>query len=247
MNFSGISNKSILGQLLRFPLRFIPTKMTMPILQGRLRGKQWVVGSSQHGCWLGSYELDKRLLLEKTIPEGSVVFDLGAHVGFYTLLSSVLVGPKGRVFAFEPMPTNLFYLKEHLSVNRITNVTVIEAAVSDSSGVTYFEEGSSSFQGRISSQGKLQVKTVGLDELIARGEIPTPDYIKIDVEGAEMQVFSGAKSMLANAHPTIFLATHGNDVHHQCCEFLTSLGYQLQPIGGKSLEQTDEILAYFNR
>jgi FkbM family methyltransferase len=247
MNFSGISNKTILGQLLRFPLRFIPTKMTMPILQGRLRGKQWVVGASNHGCWLGSYELEKQLLFQKTITEGSVVFDLGAHVGFYTLLSSVLVGPKGRVFAFEPMPANLFHLKEHLRLNHIKNVTVIEAAVSDSSGITYFEEGSDSSQGHIGSKGTLQVKTVCLDELISSGELPTPDYIKIDVEGAEMQVFSGAKSMLANAHPTIFLATHGNDVHHQCCEFLTSLGYQLQPIDGKSLAQTDEILAYCKR
>lgn len=230
---------------MRFPLRLIPTEMKMPILQGRLKGKQWIVGSSQHGCWLGSYESDKQQLFEKTIPEGSIVFDLGAHVGFYTLLASTLVGSKGKVFTFEPMPANLFYLKEHLRINRITNVTVIEAAVSNCSGVTYFEEGSSSFEGRISSQGTLQVKTVSLDELIDRGEIPTPDYIKIDVEGAEMQVFSGAKSLLMNARPTIFLATHGNDVHQQCCEFLTSLGYQLQPIGGKSLEQSDEILAYY--
>lgn len=245
MNFSGISNRTPLGKFLRFPLRLIPTEMRMPILQGRLTGKQWIVGSSQHGCWLGSYESDKQLLFEKTITEGSVVFDLGAHVGFYTLLASTLVGSKGRVFTFEPMPKNLFYLKEHLRLNRMTNVTVIEAAVSDCSGVTYFEEGSSTFEGHISSQGTLQVKTVSLDELIARGEISTPDYIKMDVEGAEMQVFSGAKSLLANARPTIFLATHGDDVHQQCCQFLTSLGYQLQPIGGKSLEQSDEILAYY--
>ncbi|MFP4120923.1 FkbM family methyltransferase [Coleofasciculus sp.] len=219
----------------------------MPIWQGRLRGKQWIVDSSQHGCWLGSYEYDKQLIFEKIITPGSVVFDLGAHVGFYTLLASVLVGSNGKVFAFEPIPKNLFYLKQHLSLNGITNVTAIEAAVSDCSGVVSFEESSSSFQGHISSQGNLQVKTVSLDDLISKGEIPTPDYLKIDVEGAEMQVFSGAKSLLKNAHPTILLAIHGRDVHHQCCQFLTSLGYQLQPIGGKSLKETDELIAYWNR
>jgi FkbM family methyltransferase len=247
MNFSGISNANLLGKLVRFPLRLIPSEMRMPILQGRLRGKQWIVGSSQHGCWLGSYEYDKQLIFEKIITQGGVVFDLGAHVGFHTLLASVLVGSKGKVFAFEPMPKNLFYLKQHLSLNSITNVTVIEAAVSDCGGVVSFEENSCSFQGRISSQGNLQVKTVSLDELIAKGEIPTPDYLKIDVEGAEMQVFSGAKSLLETAHPTILLATHGHDVHQPCCQFLKSLGYQLQPIGGKSLDEADELLAYWSK
>jgi FkbM family methyltransferase len=247
MNFSSISNANILGKLLRFPLILIPRKMIMPILQGKLRGKQWIVGSSQHGCWLGSYELDKRLFLEKTITEGSIVFDLGAHVGFYTLLASVLVGCRGKVFAFEPLPANFLYLKEHLRINKTTNVTVIEAAVSDRIGVAYFEDNASSFQGHISSQGKLQVKTVSLDKLINTGEIPSPNYIKIDVEGAEMQVLSGAKSLLENAHPTIFLATHGRDVHQQCCLFLTSLGYQLQPIGKNSLYESDEILAYWTQ
>ncbi len=50
MNFSGISNQTPIGKLLRFPLKLIPTQMKMPILQGKLRGKKWIVGSSQHGC-----------------------------------------------------------------------------------------------------------------------------------------------------------------------------------------------------
>src|SRR5512139_3781902 len=97
MNFSGISNHSVVGKALRFPLRLIPDDATLPILQGRLRGKRWISGSCNHGCWLGSYEYHKRVLFERTITPGSVVFDLGAHVGFYTLLASVLVGHAGRV------------------------------------------------------------------------------------------------------------------------------------------------------
>jgi len=207
MNFSGLSNQSFTGKFLRYPLRLIPPTMRFPILQGTLKGKQWIVGSGQHGCWLGSYEYDKQQLLTRNIAAGRVVFDLGSHAGFYTLLASSLVGPKGKVVAFEPMPQNLAYLKE----------------------------------------GKLQVKTVSLDELIARGELPVPDYLKIDVEGAEMNVFTGAKSLLSTAHPTIFLATHGDDIHKQCCQFLTSLGYEIQPIGAKNVEQTDELFAFYNR
>ncbi|MCF4967966.1 FkbM family methyltransferase [Nostoc sp. CMAA1605] len=245
MNISGISNKSLIGKILRWPLKLIPQTTVLPILQGRLKGKRWITGSSQHGCWLGSYEYDKQILFEQTIKEGSIVFDLGAHTGFYTLLASTLVGAKGKVFSFEPMPTNIKYLKQHLQLNSIPNVTVVESAVSDKTGIDYFELNSSTFQGQLSSKGSLQVQTVSIDNLIAKGEIPVPDYIKIDVEGAEMKVFTGAKTMLSNAHPTIFLATHSDELHQQCIEFLTSLGYKIKPIGNKPLEESEEIIAFY--
>ncbi len=62
-----------------------------------------------------------------------------------------------------------------------------------------------------------------------------------------MQVFAGAKSMLAKNRPTIFLATHGDDLQRECCQFLTSLGYQLQSIDNRSLKQSDEILATYKK
>ena len=148
---------------------------------------------------------------------------------------------------FEPAPQNLFYLKEHLRLNHVDNVTVMEAAVSDKSGVVSFDEGSNSSAGHIvTTDGKLQVKTVALDELISTGEIPIPDYLKIDIEGAEALALSGAKSMLAKSHPTIFLATHGKSIHQECCHILRSLDYELRPIDGMNLEQSNEILATHN-
>jgi hypothetical protein len=68
--------------------------------------------------------------------------------------------------------------------------------------------------------------------------------MKIDVEGGEMLVLSGAKVLLENSRPTVFLATHGRGLHQQCCELLTSFGYHLRPIGANNLEQADEILAW---
>jgi FkbM family methyltransferase len=245
MNWSEISNHSLLGKFLRLPLKLLPAKMQIPIMQGRLKGKKWISGSSDHGCWLGSYEYDKQRLFERTITQGSVVYDLGGHVGFYSLLASELVGPSGKVFTFEPLPRNLSLLKEHLRLNQVRNVTLIEAAVSDKSGVVSFNEGLSSAMGHISNDGKLQVKTVVLDELISSGEIPPPDYLKIDIEGAEVMALSGAKSILTKSHPTIFLATHGSDVHRECCSLLQSLGYHLRSIDGMKLEQSSEILATF--
>jgi FkbM family methyltransferase len=247
MNISGISNQSVVGKILRSPLQLIRPQTVMPILQGKLIGKKWIVGSSQHGCWLGSYEYEKQTLFTQIIHQGSVVFDLGAHVGFHSLLASVLVGSQGKVYAFEPMPNNLYYLKKHIRINDIKNITVIDAAVSDSSGIAYFQENECSFQGNLASQGNIEVQTVSLDEMISQGRIPNPDYIKMDVEGAELKVLNGAKTLLNQLKPTIILATHGDEVQKECRSFLKSLGYCLQSINGKPLEVSDEILAYYDK
>lgn len=244
MNFSAISNNTPLGKLLRAPLRLVPSETCLPILQGKLRGKKWIAGSSNHGCWLGSYEYRKRLLFEKLVAAGSVVFDVGANVGFYTLLAAVLAGRSGKVVAFEPVASNLNYLRRHLALNNISNVTVIEAAVSDRPGTAPFVLGPNASMGHFSSDGAIRVKTVCLDELVSTGGLPVPGYLKIDVEGAEMLVLLGARSLLAEFHPLLFLSTDIGDLHRQCCRFLASLGYDLHPIDAHHLDQAYEILAF---
>src|ERR1700722_9598796 len=110
-NLSGISKESLIGRLLRVPLRLIPRSTVLPIMQGALQGKKWRVGSGAHGCWLGSYEFHKQKALQDEIKAGYVVYDIGANVGFYALLASVLVGETGFVYAFEPFPGNLRELR----------------------------------------------------------------------------------------------------------------------------------------
>jgi FkbM family methyltransferase len=244
MNLSGISNKRFVGKILRLPLRLIPQGTKVPILQGKLRGKKWLVGASNHGCWLGSYEYKKRIIFENTVRQGNTVLDIGAYVGFYTLLASTLVGATGKVYAFEPLPRNLEYLKEHLRLNSITNVEIIDVAVSDFCGTAYFKEGSNRATGRINDAGKIQVRTVSLDWLIEEGEIPIPDQIKIDVEGGELAVLKGGELLLERSRPTVFLATHGKALHQKCCDFLASLGYSIESIDKKDLGESREILAY---
>lgn len=247
MNLSSISDKTLLGKLLRLPLRLIPQNTIVPILQGKLKGTKWIVGSSTQGCWLGSYEYQQRLLFEKMIKERDIVFDIGAHAGFYTLLASLLVGPGGKVFSFEPLPRNLFYLKEHLRLNCIQNVTIIEAAVADFNGMTNFAESPNHWEGHISLQGELKIKAVSLDKLLEKDEISIPNHMKIDVEGAELLVLTGAKSILDNYRPTLFISTHGEKVRMECCSFLESFGYCLKPITGINLREAKNILAYYDK
>lgn len=243
MNFSKINYQSFLGKLIRLPLRLIPKKMVMPILQGSLRGKKWIVGSGEHGYWLGSYEYQKRLAFEKTIKRNTVVYDIGANVGYFSLLAAVLTGPQGQVAAFEPLPRNVEFLKKHIFLNCLDNIKVIEAAVSDHEGRAAFELGASTAMGHIGEVGELEVTLVSLDGMLSRGELMPPDTIKIDVEGAEFEVLQGARDLLTQYHPTLFLDTHQREAHQKAIQFLTDLNYQFEILDGKNLAETKELIA----
>lgn len=244
MNFSAISNQTPLGRLLRLPLKCIPRSVVVPIVQGRLRGKKWIAGSSDHGCWLGSYEFVKQRLIADMVSPGAVVYDIGAHVGFYTLLFAELVGTQGRVFAFEPVPENFAYLQRHIQLNQCRNITSVQVALGQSTGIATFETRvASSAAGHLSATGGLCVSIFRLDDWVRQQQAQMPDYLKIDVEGAEAGVLDGSRELLRARKPTIFLATHGPEVHAQCCRLLGELGYTLRSVTSASVEQTSELMA----
>lgn len=215
----------------------------MPIWFGPLRGIRWVVGSFIHKSWLGVYEYAKQQRFAQFVLPGHVVYDLGAHVGFYALLASVLVGEEGEVIAFEPLPRNLKYLKQHIEINRTSNVFVVEFAVSDKSGAMRFSPGSHHAMGQLSEHGSLSVGGISLDDYVSYSELPKPDVIKIDIEGGEYRALQGAESLLRQYRPIIFLATHGMDVHYRSCAFLAELGYRLEAIDGSDASGSREIIA----
>ena len=247
MDANIVAPKSLLGRILRFPLRLIPQSAHVRVLRGPLRGQHWIVGSSSSGCWLGITETAKQLAFAESVKRGKVVFDLGANVGHYTLLACLQVGPEGRVFSFEPLPRNLGFLRKHLKLNNVTNCTVWEAAVGNAEGTANFVS-SNPFMGHLTtdSKGTLTVKVVKLDDLVASQQIPPPDLIKCDIEGGEYDALMGASFILEKYGPPVFLATHGIEVHQKCCRLLTNFGYQLKSIDGLPVEQTSEILAVRN-
>ncbi len=244
-----VSVRSFAGRLVRMPLRLIPKDAVVPVLSGGLRGARWVVGSGIHGCWLGIYEADKQRRFAEFVRPGMTVFDIGAHVGFYTLLSSRLVGPEGRVFAFEPNPRNLPRLERHVALNKAVNTTVMPCAVAEARGEMGFElapalSTDSGYMGRISEGGSVRVRVECLDQLLDEGAIVPADLVKIDVEGAERLVLEGGRRFFTSRKPTIFLATHGEEVHRECCELLRSWGYALSSLDeGKDLAHCREVLA----
>jgi FkbM family methyltransferase len=216
----------------------------LPIIAGRLRGRWWLPASRGKILRIlnGTYEREQTRLFEHLLRPGGVVLDVGANVGYYTLLASVLVGDGGAVHAFEPEPRNAEFLRRHLRINGRRNVTVQQAAVSDRAGTARFTFGTGSGTGHLGEAGTLEVRTLRLDDYCAEHGI-VPAAIKIDVEGAEMSVLAGACETLARHRPVLFLSTHGAEVHAASLGFLRGLGYQLRPILGGDVESTTEVLA----
>jgi FkbM family methyltransferase len=190
------------------------------------------VGSFIHGCWLGSYEHNKQALVAKLVKSGDIVYDVGANVGFYTVLFARLVGPTGSVVAFEPLPRNLRFLRNHVAMNRLKQVRVVDAAVGDLDGESKFADEPTGAMGKLSPTGTINVSVVSLDALIARQEIATPSLLKIDVEGAEGAVLRGAETMLRTIRPTLLVAIHGDAARRECELILARHRYTVTHIHG---------------
>jgi FkbM family methyltransferase len=250
LSATSIPDTTPIGRLLRLPLRLIGPSTVVRVLRGPLRGKRWIAGSAVHGCWLGTYERTKITRFAALLSAGDVVFDLGANVGLYSLLAALRVGYTGQVIAFEPLARNLQYLRAHLQLNDVHNVTVVQKAVSDRTGSALFREAQSASMGCLNGGGTLAVQTITLDDFLRSGA-PAPQCIKIDVEGAEGNVLAGGQETLAKHCPIVFVATHARSLHERCVDELRVHGYVCEEIErpdlDSSLQQEDtwraEILA----
>ncbi len=242
-NLSAISSESFIGRWLRAPLRLIPRKAVVPIFQGPLRGKKWIVGAGTHGCWLGSYEHNKQREFQKAIQPEDVVYDVGANAGFYSLLASVLVGEKGHVYAFEPLPDNARNLRKHLEMNRVRNCAVVEAAASSSDGEASFDPSGDRYTAHLSTAGSIHVRTVALDTLVSGNQIRPPDFMKIDIEGAEYDCLLGCERTIRAYRPVIFLATHGQEIHDACLRLLAEWNYEVASLDERPANYSDELVA----
>jgi FkbM family methyltransferase len=217
--------------------------LRLPILAGPLRGRWWLPASRGKllRIYLGTYEPEQTGLFERHVRPGDTVLDVGAHVGYYTVLSAVLAGPSGAVWSFEPNPTNAGFLRRHVEINGLAQVRVEQAAVSDAEGTARFDFGTGSGTGHLSSDGAIEVRTLRLDDVCAAHGI-VPGAIKIDVEGAEAAVLEGGAKTIESARPVIFLSTHGPEPHAACVAWLRARGYALAPIVGGSVETASELL-----
>ncbi|MDP2885470.1 MAG: FkbM family methyltransferase [Ignavibacteria bacterium] len=213
-------------------------RFAYPVIRGPLKGARFILGtSSGEGggatVYFNMSEPEQTSALIDTLKNGQVFFDIGANVGYYTILGSRIVGSQGKVFAFEPVIRNLAYLYRHTVLNKASNVTIISAACSDTSSLTIFSAGPNFATGHITNNIRLEtgasepafpVPTVTVDAIVQLLGV-SPDVIKIDVEGAEFSVLRGAQATLRKAKSKIFLSTHSDMLRSTCLEYLRGLGY----------------------
>lgn len=184
---------------------------TVPI-PVRLSFGAWFLGRNDY---LGStltfdgFEPNERAFVQNFLKPGMTVIDIGAHHGFYTLLASKIVGTGGKVFAFEPSPRERSALRFNLSLNRCKNVVVQDLALGSQDGeatlhVVDHQTGCNSLRppaADVSQTWKpTRVQVRRLDGWLDRREVSRVDFIKLDVEGGELEVLKGA-TLLLGRHP----------------------------------------------
>jgi FkbM family methyltransferase len=236
----------MIRKVLRLPLALIPRNVMLPVLSGCNRGFWWVSGSHIHGCWIGWYEPEVQAALSRLIKPGMTVWDLGANAGFYTLASARMVGPAGRVVAFEPSARNVHHLLTHLRINRRDNVVVHQSAVTDGGGFTSFaiHNGSEAMSHLAASPTGYLVGTVSIDGVLAEHPEWSPNLVKIDVEGAEERVLAGGQTLLGGPRPpTIVLSLHGLEEARQCLRILMEHGYAVTSLSDEHVASAEAALA----
>jgi FkbM family methyltransferase len=186
--------------------------------------------------WLGQHEVAVQELLATLCKPGFVFYDIGAHLGFFSFGVANRIGPKGRVFAFEPEPENCVRLKEMVIRNNLqSRVNVVEAAAWSytCSGGVPFRRGSSKAHGGVQADGiapvladgEIQlVSAMSLDDFLRKGN-PGADLVKIDVEGAECEVLKGAEELFSRYRPALLCEVHHEQAARWITEWLLAKGY----------------------
>jgi len=139
-------------------------------------------------------------MFKKVVKEGDTVLDLGANLGYFTLLAARLVGEKGRVYAFEPEPTNYSLLLKNIELNGYSNVVAVQKAVSDVKGkVKFFLDSRDTGAHTIYQSGDrkkyIEIEAVTLDDFL-KDENHRVNVIKMDIEGAELAALSGMQQII---------------------------------------------------
>jgi len=161
---------------------------------------------------LSDYEPVICAAIQRNVQSGMICVDVGANIGYLSLLMAHCCGPTGKVYAFEPLPDNLEQLKKNIAINHLLDQVIIEGlAVSDkSSSQVDFYEGDSTFEfsllPRHGHTTRIEVQTIALDDYFT--EQKQLDFVKIDVEGAEGRVIAGMQRILLNQRPICLVEIH---------------------------------------
>jgi FkbM family methyltransferase len=212
-----------------------PTMVRAEFTKGPLEGRAFECLSSEKYFMLGAhFEAEVQKIMREIVTPGDIVYDVGANVGYMTLLFATLSGPEGRVLAFEPSPVNFRRLRRNIELNRERNVDLQNCAVSDVEGTALFAEAGSmsrviprEFTGK---NGASEVRTIRLDDFIYRDGHNPPAVVKIDVEGHAGRCLAGMQRVLREAKPTLVYELHDPRETDEVSAALSGFSYRARGI-----------------
>lgn len=155
---------------------------------------------SQELILSNKWEPYQTVLFKQNIKKGDIVVDIGAHIGYYTLIAASIVGKKGKVYAFEPDLKNFNVLRQNIKINNYKNIIPINKAVAEkNSKLNLYINTANTGDHRIyKSKDKrktIEINAITLDSILKNEKV---DLIKMDIQGSEMQALKGASYVLAN-------------------------------------------------
>jgi FkbM family methyltransferase len=207
------------------------------VAAGDLKGYKVLLNlKAEKSRWLGTYEPELQSALREFLLPGNTVYDVGANIGYVTLMLAHHTGAAGCVFAFEALPANVARIQKNVALNNLSNVNVISAAVTDKTApVTFYVHDSvgmgkaAGSAGRAEEQYKAEITVPGLslDDFVYQQGNPVPQAVKMDIEGGEVLALPGMQRILREARPVLFLELHGPEAGKVAWETLGTAGYSL--------------------
>lgn len=187
------------------------------------------------------YEKENYTFLAQQVKPGMHIIDIGAHIGLFSATASQLAGPSGKIICFEPTPGTYAVLTETLRLNKCENVTAVQAAVSEKEGEAVFYvsnieacNSNSLVNNKAESEAKgYPVKLVTIDSVVKSYSLK-PSLIKIDAEGAELDVLKGGVAVFREHKPVLILGLHPDfikqkgDSLDQIWDLLMDCGYEVK-------------------
>jgi len=214
----------------------------MTIREGPMRGIK--LAASQHTSHAhinGTYEREVQDAIEGMLRAGDVCYDLGASIGYMTLL---MARKAKQVYAFEPAPHAVAEMKRHVETNGLSNVTIIPSPVSNEVRQVRFCLTDGAYGSAINDAETrwpvLKLETTTLD-LFAR-EHPAPDFLKMDVEGEEGRVLEGASGVLAQRKTRICCEVHNREAAESVLGTLKRFGYSVTLLDGSPAKVPETVM-----
>lgn len=202
-------------------------RIPLPVISGPNRGRWWNAASAGSGYVTGRRAREQMALLNGLISRGDIVWDVGAHHGYVTMFASERAGADGWVYAFEPGRRNSRILARHIRWNGLDNVSVHDCALASYSGRARFGGGPTSKMHAL-GKGEDDVTVWTAEDLVQSGTVQGPTFMKIDVEGSEADVLSGALPVLPS-DVVILVAVHSVESDRACTVLLRDRGFELIP------------------